>query len=666
MKIGIFTDTYTPDINGVVSSVVTLKNSLEKNGHEVYVVTTYPGLLKIQRENNVFRLPGIELKFLYGYVVTSPLHLSLVDELDQLQLDLIHVHTEFGIGIFARIVAKSLNIPLVSTYHTTYEDYTHYINFLKLSSIDEIAKKAVANLSKMYGDSSTEVIAPSEKTKEMLLRYKIRSNVHVVPTGLDLDKFNPKNKVASKVTTIKEECGIKEDTKMLLYVGRIAKEKAIDVIIEGFKEVKEKKLNIKFVVVGGGPDLEGLQKLTTEYDLQDYIVFLGRRSADVVADYYLAADAFISASLSETQGVTFIEALASALPVFARKDDVIADLVLDGKTGYYFDEEKSLATCLNLFLDLSTEELKRMQECALEVVKPYDMNVFYDKIMEVYQSSIDLYRNQFKVKSISNKNDYVTVTFTSYNKKETKIMINIDSLIKYGLRKDVVVTKDMIDLLLKEESVVKAYDACLKKIVLKDRSRKEMYDFLTQKTSLDIEDINNIIEKLEQRGLIDDYKYAKGQVYNLNLLLQGPFKISKFLKKKGISIDIIEEVVNKEIKEEDEDKHALMYANKVVSTIKGKSFKMKKILLKEKMFHQGFSKDVIDVVIDKVDFGADDLNQMNTLKKVVNKAYKRYSNKYKGSKLRNNIFRYCLMQGFEVEDIYSILNEMEWDDESKN
>ena len=128
MRIGLFSDTYLPDVNGVVSSVELLRKKLSEEGHEVYVVCTHPGLIKVEKEGNIIRLPGIEFKKLYGYAIASPVHYFLTDDIEKLNLDIIHVHTEFGVGIFAQMCADKLHIPLVRTYHTTYEDYTHYFS----------------------------------------------------------------------------------------------------------------------------------------------------------------------------------------------------------------------------------------------------------------------------------------------------------------------------------------------------------------------------------------------------------------------------------------------------------------------------------------------------------------------------------------------------------
>ena len=130
MRIGLFSDTFPPDLNGVANSTYILFRELKKHGHDVYVVATRPGTgwAKWNDEHDVLRLAGVTVKRLYGYAVTTPFHINALNEIRALDLDVIHVQTEFGVGIFARFCAKQLNIPLVSTYHTSYEDYTHYIN----------------------------------------------------------------------------------------------------------------------------------------------------------------------------------------------------------------------------------------------------------------------------------------------------------------------------------------------------------------------------------------------------------------------------------------------------------------------------------------------------------------------------------------------------------
>ena len=240
MRIGLFTDTFPPDINGVANSTNILFQELKKAGHNVYVITTYAGIGKPKwdEEHEILRVAGVELPFLYGYVLTSPIHHKAIKEIRNLNLDIIHAQTEFGVGIFARICSKQLNIPLISTYHTTYEDYTHYINFIHAKSVDELAKKGVAKLSKLYGNTSSEVIAPSAKTKELLDRYDIKKEITIIPTGLALDKFDPHTHFARDKEEVRKEFHLANEDCVIIYVGRLAKEKSLDLVIQGFHECK--------------------------------------------------------------------------------------------------------------------------------------------------------------------------------------------------------------------------------------------------------------------------------------------------------------------------------------------------------------------------------------------------------------------------------------------
>ena len=403
MRIGLFSDTYLPEVNGVATSTATLKNELEKHGHTVYVVTTKVGLGKYEWEDNILRLAGIELKFLYGYSLTSPIHLNAYNEIKKLDLDLIHVQTEFGVGIFAYICAASLNIPIVSTYHTTYEDYTHYVNFINSKTVDKAAKNLVAKLSKLYGDNSTQVITPSEKTKQMLLGYGVKSDIYVVPTGLDIKRFDPAITSEQRKQELRASMNIAMDDCLIVFVGRIAEEKSIDIVIKAFSYLKGVNDKIKLVIVGGGPQVEQLQQLAKELDVSDRVIFAGKKPQSEVPAYYHFADAFVSASLTETQGMTYVEALASGLMVFARYDKVLDDLLIDGQTGYFFEDSKDLADKLDAFSRFSKEEKINRRTMCIEQAKPYDQDIFYEKIMQVYQKAIASYNDLYLVDKIKTK-----------------------------------------------------------------------------------------------------------------------------------------------------------------------------------------------------------------------------------------------------------------------
>lgn len=662
MRIGLFTDTYLPEINGVVSSIHTLRLQLEKNGHTVFVITTKSESAEDDKDQFVLRLSGIELKKLYGYVLTSPIHIFAYNQIKEMKLEIIHAHTEFGVGIFARIIAKMQGLPLVSTYHTTYEDYTHYINIINSETVNKLAKKAVSSLSKLYGDSSTEMIAPSEKTREMLLRYGIKKNIYVIPTGLDLVRFSNKHASKEDRNKIRSQYGVADDECLVVYVGRIAQEKSIDFVIDGFSYLKKDNVPCKFLIIGAGPDVELLQEQTKKLNLEDTVIFAGKKSSDTIPSYYHASDCFVSASLTETQGMTYIEALACGLPVFARFDEVLKEIVVEDETGYYFSTPEEFSIKIKKYLALSNEQKHELSKRAINHAKPYDCQEFYEKIIHVYKIAIANYSELYEIDRIRSKNDYIQLYLVSPKNEDIKILVSLDTYFNSGYRKGMKLTQSEIDVLLSEEEEVKVYQSCLRKLAIKDRTRKEMYDWITQNTTLEIDAVNRVIEKLEEHHFIDDLRYAKSAVFTMKMTLVGEIKIIRNLKKKGIAIEMIEEVLRSS-DNSDEFENALKWAVKVQFTIKDKSVKMKKKLIQQKLFLQGYSVDIIEKVMTDLNFVDDERSEIDTLRKIATKAKKRYEKKYTGFKLRNTVYRYCASMGFDAEDIYAVLDEMEWKDE---
>lgn len=661
MKIGIFSDTYLPEINGVASSCDTLRRELEKNGHEVYVVTTKIGHGKCEWENNILRLGGIELKFLYGYSMTSFFHLDAYEEIKKLNLDIIHAQTEFGVGIFARICARHLNIPLVSTYHTTYEDYTHYINFINSKTVDMAAKNIVGKLSRLYGDSSTEVIAPSEKTRQMLLRYKIKRNIYVVPTGLDIKRFNPKNTTDKQIEEIRNKYDIAADDKLILFVGRVAKEKSIDIIIDAFKILHDKTSKIKLLVVGAGPDLDGLKAMASRYGINDTVKFAGRVENNIIEHYYHSAQAFVSASLTETQGMTYVEALASGLMVFARYDNVLDDLVIPEKTGYFFENAQDLADKLILFDQMNNQELINHRLDCIKQTANYDQDIFYENIMKVYHQAILSYRNLYEIERIKTRDEYVEIILHKPSDETVELLISYDTYFNRGLRKNEKLTNEQVEYLQKETIQMKAYVDCVKMISRKDRTTKEIYDYLTNETDCDIETINKIVDQLEERNYINDHVYTQNMVHNMKMTLQGEQKIINTLKKKGIPYDMIMEVIDSTDPDE-EYQNALKWAQKLQNTINGKSTKMKQKMMYQKLLARGFESDIINRIMQDLNFNQENKDEIDNLKNCATKARRKYEKKAKDfSSLRNSIFKYCLAQGYQTEDIYAVLDEMDWD-----
>lgn len=658
MRIGLFSDTYLPDINGVVSSIVTLQKELEKNGHEVFIIANHKGLLHSKREGNVLRLPGLELKWLYGYILSTPYHFSAKEEIRAMNLDVIHVHTEFGVGLFARIVAKDLSIPVVSTYHTMYEDYTHYINKFDIDEVDKITRKMASSFSRLIVDSCEAVIAPSEKTKETLLKYGVSTPIHIIPTGLDLNKFNAKNVDLALVAQIQNDYGIHAEDKVMLYVGRIAQEKSIDLVIRGFKRVAESASNYKLMIVGGGPDLDNLKSLSVSLGIDKQVIFTGKQPPEMIPAYYVAMTSFVSASTTETQGMTFIEALSSGLPIFARHDEVLEDLIDEGKSGYFFADEDDFADKVLAFFAMNEEDVKIMREYATSKVGCYDCHGFYLAVMRVYEEAISAYHLTYEVKKIKTTDDCVLVTLEDNQEEEIKVLVSVDDYFAFEIKKDGLVHSSTLIELQMREKLLKAWRLCIRKISMKDRTRKEMYDILVQDNTLDIKQINDMIEKLEEKGYINDTLYMVNEIEKMQFTLDGRKKILRNLVHKGLPYETVSSALET-LNDATERSKAIKYAEKLQNTIKGKSIKMKKQLMKQKLIVQGYDGYLADEIIEAMNYEADMDEQEQLLAKTIQKAVKTYSKKYEGRDLRNAVLRTLIRKGFNSEDVLIAIEEME-------
>lgn len=390
MRIGLFTDTYPPFINGVSTSVSMLKRALEKKGHQVYIITVNPETMKyeLDEKEHVVRIPGIPIG-IYDYRLTGIYPLKAINIIKKWKLDIIHSHTEFGIGTFARIMAKQLNIPLVHTYHTMYEDYIHYIT---KGYFDRSSKKIVEYLTLFYCDkTATELIVPTKKTYDLFKeKYKVDRNVHIVPTGIEVERFFEENVNMKEVTKLRENLNIQTNDFTLLFVGRLAEEKNIVYLIDTVKDIikrDHKSKNIRFVIIGDGPDFEKYKDLIKKYKMEKNIILTGRVPWEEIPKYYHMADLFLTASKSETQGLTVIEAMAAGVPPIAIDDESFKNVIVDGLNGKIFRTKKELR---NIITDLKTDKdkLMTMKNQARINSEMYSSKFYAESILHVYNHAL--------------------------------------------------------------------------------------------------------------------------------------------------------------------------------------------------------------------------------------------------------------------------------------
>lgn len=382
MRIGLFTDTYSPYISGVVTSVATLKRALEKMGHEVYVVTiAVEKKRSYDEKERVLRVAGIDSGIYKDIKFTTIYPLYALKKIKKWNLDVIHSHTEGSIGTFSRIISKQYNIPLVHTYHTMYEDYMYLVT---RGLFDKPAKKLLEYLTTFYCDKMvSELIVPTKKAYDLFkIKYKIKRDIHIIPTGIDIERFN-KNKYVDKVCKLKESIGIKKDDFVLLVISRISSEKNIDFIIKNHKFINRKNKNIKLVIVGDGPILEDLIKKNKN----DNILFLGKVPWEQVPLYYQLGDVFVTASKSETQGLTVNEALAASLPVVCIEDESYRQSVIDSYNGFVFKNKREYIDRI-LLLSKDKELYNSFSKQAEDFADNFSEERFARSVLKVYKKAV--------------------------------------------------------------------------------------------------------------------------------------------------------------------------------------------------------------------------------------------------------------------------------------
>lgn len=383
MNIGIFTDTYFPQVSGVATSIDTLRAQLEQKGHTVYIFTTTdPDVEKNIYERNVFRFASIPfISFTDRRIAVRGLFQSYQVAKD-LNLDIVHTQTEFSMGLIGKFVAKALKIPCVHTYHTMYEDYLHYVAKGKLLKPVHVKMMTCSFCEKMSG-----VIAPSERVLETLTRYGVKEPIAIIPTGVDLTKFKATDPDARE--KIRAKYKIAPEEHLLLSLSRLAFEKDIDRLIANFSAIKEKVPNVKLMIVGDGPAKELLEAQAKELKLEDDIIFTGEVENTKVGQFYQAADLFVSTSVSESQGLTYIEALASGTKVIASKSPYTSELLSADTIGATFE---SLPEFVELVIKYLQDPAKYQDQTLLrKKLQEISADEFGERILRFYEQSRQYY-----------------------------------------------------------------------------------------------------------------------------------------------------------------------------------------------------------------------------------------------------------------------------------
>ena len=389
MKILMMTNTYLPHVGGVARSIAQFTEQYRARGHEVKIVAPeFDGMAV--NEADVIRIPAIRNFNQTDFSVIQPVPYSLESALEGFAPDIVHSHHPFLIGNIALRVAHNLEVPLVFTHHTKYEDYTHNL-FLD----GNVVKRFASNLATRYANLCNQVIAPSESMKKILIERGVTSKIDAVSTGVSADFFG-----ADTDGGFRKVLGIPDDAFVVGHLGRITKEKNIDVLISAAIQFiksarKLDKSQLKkycFVLFGDGPELSRIKQMFGKAGLSECYFNTGVIDRVDVPTAYRTMDVFLFSSLSETQGMVLTEAMASGKPVVAIDAPGVRDVLRDTVNGRMVAQNKpeKLAEALLWIEQQDAKDFQSLRASALATAQEFTMDNSCTQILNIYQKHINL------------------------------------------------------------------------------------------------------------------------------------------------------------------------------------------------------------------------------------------------------------------------------------
>ncbi|OLC14203.1 MAG: hypothetical protein AUH29_10905 [Candidatus Rokubacteria bacterium 13_1_40CM_69_27] len=379
MRVALFTNNYLPFCGGVTTSVETLRRGLEVRGHDVWVFAPrFPGA--VAGQPRVVRYPSIPAATYPEFSLAVPFWPGMAERIRRLDVDVFHAHHPFLLGPAARRLARRQHRPLIFTYHTRYEKYAHYVPLRR-----SLVEAAAVRLSTRFAARADAVLAPSAVIRDELRARGVPTPITVVPTGIDLERFSPGDQIAAR-----RALGLDPRGLVLLYVGRLDREKRVDRVLRAFERVAGTMTRTRLVLVGQGTQADHLRRLTNALALQDRIHFLGVRPHDALAACYRAADLFLFASETETQGLVLAEAAACGVPAVAVDAPGCDEVVRDGETGLLTKADPAALAEAAIGLLLDAERRSAMGRRAREIaLREFDARLQIDRTLEVYGEAGD-------------------------------------------------------------------------------------------------------------------------------------------------------------------------------------------------------------------------------------------------------------------------------------
>lgn len=376
MKIAYFTDTYLPNVDGVVTCLLNYRKELEKKGHEVYIFT--PGSKKDKAENKderVHYFTSASFRPYPDYRISLFPFPSAVKRAREIRPDIIHSHGIATTGLAAINCAHELKVPAIASFHTMVPEATHYLT--KNEGMQKILEDVAWKYLRWYYGFFDTVLVPSRYAEDMLRRKGI-SNTMVLPSGIDLEAFG-----SGDGEGVRKKHGLGKK-KIILHVGRLVMEKNLDLLINEAHSIINKQPNARFLVVGKGPSEEYYKNAVKMKGLAEYFIFAGFVEKEALPDYYAAADVLAFPSRFDTQGIVVLEAMAAGTPVVVPKKSAAAELVEEGRSGHTFEEPVDFREKILMAMENKGE----MGKAAREAAKKYGKEEMVARLEKFYKAKI--------------------------------------------------------------------------------------------------------------------------------------------------------------------------------------------------------------------------------------------------------------------------------------
>ncbi len=381
MRIGFFTDGFLPQPHGVTTSVLESAKELERRGHEVYIIAPkYPGY--VDRNKKVIRLTSLKVHKTPETRISLNLPDKALRKIMSMDFDIIHGHSGGPTTLLGWEVARAKKIPFVVTYHTLWNRYTHY--FLKGKVV---GPRVMERATKIFGNQTDFLIAPTGRVEKELRSYGVKKPVEVVPSGIDVEAFKNEEK-----GFLREKIKNQKDP-IILFVGRLGREKSVDFLIRSFKYVHDNLPSTQFVIVGDGVDRKKLENLASKLKVLSNIHFLGHIDMSLMRKVYKDAEVFVFSSTTETQGLVVPEALASGVPVVA-VDDPAFECIESGKNGYLVEKDPKEFALKTLSILENKDLRKQMGQYAFESAQTFSVKNTVDSLENVYFEVLDKYNKE--------------------------------------------------------------------------------------------------------------------------------------------------------------------------------------------------------------------------------------------------------------------------------